>query len=117
MQKFMFLFRGGDTHIHTAKDSKEVKEYLQTWMTWMQGLGQKGILAGGEPLQTTGKLVSGKNRVVSEGPFLEANEMVGGYLIVNAKDINEAVEISMGCPIFEENGKLEVRPLQKLEIV
>ncbi len=38
--------------------------------------------------------------------------MVGGYLIVNAKDINEAVEIAKGCPIFEENGKLEVRPVQ-----
>ncbi len=113
MEKFMFLFRGGDTHIHNAKDSKETMEYIQTWTTWMQGLGEKGILAGGEPLQTTGKLVNGKNKVVTDGPFMEANEMVGGYLIVNAKDINEAVEISKGCPIFEENGKVEVRPIQK----
>ncbi len=115
MEKFMFLFRGGDTHVHIAKDSKEVKAYIQSWMIWMQGLGQKGILAGGEPLQTTGKQVNGKNKVVTDGPFMEAKEMVGGYLIVNAKDINEAVEISKGCPIFEENGKVEVRPVQKLE--
>ena len=46
----------------------------------------------------------------------EAKEMVGGYLIVNAKDIHEAVEISKGCPIFEEEGKLEVRPVQKMEM-
>jgi hypothetical protein len=52
---------------------------------------------------------------VTDGPFIEAKEMVGGYLIVNAKDINEAVEISKGCPIFLENGKVEVRPVQKLE--
>lgn len=115
MEKFMYLFRGGETHVHNAKDSEEVKTYIQSWMTWMQGLGQKGILAGGEPLQTIGKQINGKNKVVTDGPFIEGNEMVGGYLIVNAKDINEAVEIANGCPIFEEDGKLEVRPLQKLE--
>lgn len=115
MEKFMFLFRGGDTHVHTAKDSKDAKAYIQSWMAWMQGLGQQGIVAGGEPLQTTGKQVNGKNKVVTDGPFMEANEMVGGYLIVNAMDINDAVEISKGCPIFEENGKVEVRPVQKLE--
>jgi len=115
MEKFMFLFRGGDTHIHNAEDTEEVKAYIELWNTWMGGLGQKGILAGGEALQTIGKLVTGKNKVVTDGPFNEAKEMVGGYLIVNAKDINEAVDISMGCPIFKENGKVEVRPIQNRE--
>ncbi len=144
----MFLFRGGDTHVHNAKDSKEVKEYIQSWTSWQQGLGLKGILAGGDPLQTIGKQVNGKNKVVTDGPFtdgpftdgpftdgpftdgpftdgpftdgpftdgpfVEAKEMVGGYLIVNAKDIDEAVEIAKGCPIFKEDGKVEVRPIQK----
>ncbi len=109
----MFLFRGGDTHVHTSKDSQRERDYIQLWTDWMSGLGQKGILAGGEPLQTTGKLVNGKEKVVTDGPFIEAKEIVGGFLIVNAKDINDAVEISKGCPIFEENGKVEVRPIQK----
>jgi hypothetical protein len=47
---------------------------------------------------------------------VEAKEIVGGFLIVNAKNIDDAVEISKGCPIFEENGKLEVRPIQKMEM-
>ena len=93
MEKFMFLFRGGENHADNAKDSKEAMANMQAWMTWMQGLGQKGILVGGEPLQRTGKQVNGKNKAVTDGPFMEAKEMVGGYLIVNAKDINEAVEI------------------------
>lgn len=113
MDKFMLIFRGGDTHVHTAKDSKEVREYIQSWDTWMGGLGQKGILAGGEPLQTTGKQVNGKSKVVIDGPFMDSKEILGGYLIVNAKDIDDAVEIAKGCPIFEENGKVEVRPIQK----
>lgn len=113
MEKFMFLFRGGDTHVHNAKDSAAVRAYIESWDIWMQGLGQKGILAGGEPLQATGKQVNGKNRVVIEGPYLEANELLGGYLIVHAKDLDEAVQIANGCPIFEEDGKVEVRQIQK----
>src|SRR5579872_2165258 len=116
MEKFMYLFRGGENHAHNANDSKTAQENMQAWMQWMGGLQQKGILVAGEPLQPTGKQVNGAQKVVTDGPFVEAKEMVGGYLIVNAKDINEAVEISKGCPIFEVDGKLEVRPIQKMEM-
>ncbi|WP_298145739.1 YciI family protein [Flavobacterium sp.] len=112
MEKFMFLFRGGDTHISTA-NSQSAMDIIQTWNDWMQGLAEKGILAGGDALQVSGKHVKGSKKVVSDGPYAEGNEMVGGYLIVNAKDINDAVEISKGCPIFKEDGSLEVRPIQK----
>ena len=116
MEKFIYLFRGGDNHAHNAADSELATKNMQAWMTWMQSLQQKGILVGGEPLQPTGKQVNGSKKVVTNGPFVEAKEMVGGYLIVNAKDIDEAVEISKGCPIFNEDGKLEVRPIQKMEM-
>jgi hypothetical protein len=116
MEKFMYLFRGGVNHAHNAQDSEAAAKNMQAWMNWMQSLQQKGILLGGEPLQPTGKQVNGKKKVVTDGPFVEAKETVGGYLIVNAKDINEAVEISKGCPIFDEDGKLEVRPVQKMEM-
>jgi hypothetical protein len=116
MEKFMLLFRGGDNHAHNAADSEVAKKNMQAWIGWMGGLQQKGILAGGEPLQPTGKQINGKNKVVTDGPFIEAKESVGGFLIINAKDIQEAVEISKGCPIFEENGKLEVRPVQKMDM-
>jgi len=116
MEKFMFLFRGGENHASNANESQEASDNMQAWMTWMESLGKKGILVGGEPLQRTGMQITGKNKIVTDGPFVEAKEMVGGYLIVNAKDINEAVEISKGCPIFKEDGKLEVRPIQKMEM-
>jgi hypothetical protein len=116
MEKFIYLFRGGENHAHNAADSEAAKKNMQAWMTWMGSLQQKGILAGGEPLQPTGKQVNGTKKIVSDGPFIEAKEMVGGFLIINAKNIDEAVEFSKGCPIFEENGKLEVRPIQKMEM-
>lgn len=116
MEKFLYLFRGGVNHAHNSQDSEAGKKNMQNWMNWMKSLGEKGILAGGEPLQPTGKNVNGKKKIVSDGPFTEAKEMVGGYLIVNAKDINEAVELSKGCPIFEEGGNVEIRQLQKMEM-
>lgn len=114
-EKFIFLFRGEDTHIQTANyELREVKDYIQLWITWQQGLAQKGILVGGDPLQTNGKVVNGKSKVVTEGPLSVAKETVDGYLIINAKDLNEAVEIAKGCPLLtKEKGKVEVRPIQK----
>lgn len=111
MEKFMYLFRGGND----ATSSPEARQaQMQKWYEWMQALMQNGTFVGGEPLQGTGKQVNGSQKVVTDGPFIEAKEMVGGYLVVNAKDIDHAVEISKGCPIFETNGKLEVRPIQAM---
>ena len=116
MEKFMLLFRGGEHHAYNQEVSQAAKDNMQKWINWMQALAEKGSLVGGEPLQPTGKQVNGTKKVVSDGPYAEAKEIIGGYLIVNAKDINEAVEISMGCPIFDENGKVEVRQLQNMEM-
>ena len=111
MEKFMYLFRGG----HAATAAGKVPDaHMQKWVNWMKSLGEKGIMLGGEPLHPTGKQVKGSKKVVSDGPFTETKELVGGYLIVNAKDINEAVEISKDCPIFEFDGSLEVRPVQQM---
>src|SRR4029078_10538286 len=116
MEKFMLIFRGGVNHAYNATDSEAAAKNMHAWMTWMQSLGKNGILVSTDPLQPSGKQVNGTNKVVSDGAYVEANEMIGGYLIVNAKDIDDAVEISKGCPIFNENGKVEVRPIQKMEM-
>ena len=54
-------------------------------------------------------MVAGKQRTVTDGPYAE-KDVVGGYTIVEAKDIAHAIELSMGCPIFECGGLVEVRP-------
>lgn len=116
MDKFIFFFRGGEHHAYNANESKEGMEHMQEWMNWMGGLQQKGVLVAADPLLPTGKQVIGSGKKVSEGPYKQSEELVGGYLIVNANSIDEAVEISKGCPIFLENGKVEVRPIQKIEM-
>jgi hypothetical protein len=115
MEKFMYLFRGGDAN-NTNKSPEAIQAHMQKWMGWMKTLGEKGILVGGEALQATGKSVSGTKKTVTDGPYVEAKEMIGGYLVVQAKDMNEAVEISKGCPILEVDGGVEVRPVQKMDM-
>ena len=116
MEKFMFIFRGGVNHAHNANDTEAATKNMQAWMTWMGSLAKNGTFVSTDPLQPTGKQVNGTNKAVTDGAYVEANEMIGGYLIVNAKDIDDAVEISKGCPIFNEDGKVEVRPIQKMEM-
>lgn len=113
-EKFILLFRGEDTHIQTADYAlKEVKDYIQLWINWQQNLAQKGILVSGDPLKTAGKQISGKNKIVTDGPLTVSNETVDGYLIINAKNLDNAVEIAKGCPLLtKDKGKVEVRQIQ-----
>jgi hypothetical protein len=116
MSEFLFLFRGGD-----AKSLQESPEkwqaHMQKWMQWMGGLKEEGKLLGAQPLNATGKTVTGSKKVVSDGPFMEGKEMVGGYLMCNAGSYEEAVSISKGCPILEfEDGIVEVREIQELKM-
>jgi hypothetical protein len=113
MAEFLYLYRGGES----PKSPAEGQEVMQKWMAWMKELGEKGYLkAVGSPLEKTGKLVSGKQKVVSDGPFAEAKDVIGGYTLVTAKDIDEAVEASKGCPIFLANGAVEVRPILQMNM-
>ncbi len=115
MTKFMYLFRGGEAEME--KMSPEEKQAnMQVWKNWMQGLSEKGILVDGLPLSKDGKRVTQKGKIISDGPFAEGKEVVGGYLIVNAKDLGEAAEISKGCPIFHNNGEVEVREILSMDM-
>lgn len=95
---------------------EEVQAHMGEWQVWMQGLAEKGQLIDGEPLHGKGKQVTGGGKVVTDGPFAEGAEIVGGYLMVNATSIEEATEISKGCPILQaEDGNIEVREIQVLD--
>jgi len=113
MTEFLYLYRGGET----AKSPAEGQQIMQAWMAWMKDLGEKGYLkAVGSPLEPTGKLVSGKDKIVSDGPFAEAKDLIGGYTLVQAKDIDDAVAASLGCPIFAAGGAVEVRPILQMNM-
>ena len=80
------------------------------------GVTDKGhVKDPGHPLERTGKLMAGKARSVTDGPFAEAKDVVGGYTLVQATDLAQATALASGCPIFElADGTVEVRPVMKM---
>jgi len=67
-------------------------------------------------LERTGKVVKGNQKSVHDGPYAEAKDVVGGYTLIEAKDLAQAVELSKGCPILEVGGSVEVRPIRILNM-
>ncbi|MEO1010726.1 MAG: YciI family protein [Bacteroidota bacterium] len=115
MSNFLYLFRGGDAR-RIEQSPEEMQEHMKKWGAWMGGLKEKGQLVDGLPLAKEGKVVHKSGEVITDGPFAEGAEVVGGYLIVSADTLNEAVEISKGCPIFEHQGNVEVREIMSMDM-
>lgn len=116
MNEYLLLFRGGDGA--TLQESPEAwQAHMQKWMQWMNGLQEQGKFLGAQPLTPAGKVIKGSKKVVTDGPFMEGKEMVGGYLACKADSFEAAVEISKGCPILEfDNGIVEVREIKELKM-
>jgi len=114
MSEYIFLYRGADR----GGSPEVMQQRMQKWMAWMKELGEKGYIKDqGQPLERTGKLVKGKQKTVTDGPFAEAKDAVGGYTLIQARDLDQAVELSKGCPVFDtEDGTVEVRPVMKLSM-
>jgi hypothetical protein len=111
MSKFLYLFWNKDG-IWKPSSPEEMQKAIKDWMTWMDGLRSSGNLVQvGERLDGTGKVVRGKARTVTDGPYAEAKDTIGGFLLVQAKDLEQAVELSKGCPVFDREGYVEVRPI------
>jgi hypothetical protein len=106
---YLLLFRGNvwDRGLSPAQIQKVVSD----WMAWFERLKAEGKCAGGHPLEEKGKVVSGKLRMIADGPFAESKEAIGGYFYLTVADENEAIEIAKQCPGLEYGVVVEVRPV------
>jgi len=98
---------------------EKMLEMTKRYMTWAEGLGAKGKLAGGEKLTAGGvrhvKAKDGKP-VVTDGPYAEAKDVVGGYFVIEAKDQAEAEAIAKDCPhvTIAASNWIEIRPIESM---
>jgi hypothetical protein len=99
-----------------AASPEQAQQQMQRWMGWLKDLTDKGhVKDPGHPLERTGKLVKGRPKTVTDGPFAEAKDVIGGYTLVFANDLAQAVELTSGCPILElAGGYVEVRPVMQM---
>ena len=78
----------------------------------MTALKTKGIVAGSNGLESTGKVLRGpRGASVTDGPYSETKETVGGYILISAQNLDEAVEIARECPGLDYQLTVEVRPI------
>jgi hypothetical protein len=108
MGEFLYIYRGGKRD----QAPEQVQQHLQRWAAWMKQLAEKGHLKNpGNPLEGTGKVVRTRpSKTVTDGPLAE-KDIVCGFTVVDARDLDQAVELSLDCPIHEGGGFVEVRPI------
>jgi len=113
MSEFTFLFRGQATNA----SPEQMQKTMEKWVAWFKVLGSQGhIKYPGHPLEQTGKVVKGTQKLVLDGPYAEAKDIVGGFTIIEAADLAQAVELSKGCPVLEVGGSVEVRPIRQVSM-
>lgn len=108
MANFMFVYRGGDDN-PAQMSPEQMQQLMQKWNDWIgMGFQQGWMVDPGDALLPEGRTVNAK-KVVSDGPFVEAKELVGGYSIVKADSIAAACEFAKSCPALLYGGTVEVR--------
>jgi hypothetical protein len=115
MSEFVFLFRTNEAeHREHMGTPEAAQQSMEAWLAWVRELEAKGHLKNpGQPLERAGKVVHGRKKVVTDGPHIEAKDLVLGFMIVEARDLAQAAEISTGCPMLDGDGSVEIRPVAR----
>jgi hypothetical protein len=109
MNDFLLIFRRDFLSEEAQPKAGQLEEHLQQWQDWFKSLTEQDKLA--RPLQRwdgDGKVVK-TSQVITNGPYVEIKESIGGLIIIKANDYEEATEIAKGCPILNLGGNVEVR--------
>jgi hypothetical protein len=113
MKDFMFVFRN-DPAAMASRSPEEMQSSMQKWMDWIGGIAAQGKLVDrGNRLNPAGKVIK-PQQVVTDGPYIETKESVGGYTMVRAESLDEAAQMAEGCPILFMGGTVEVREIDRM---
>ena len=109
----MLIFQGG---MPPDQSPEQMQENMGKWMAWIEKLSKAGKYVSGEPLLPGGKLIKGKSKTVTDGPYTEGKEVVGGFFILNAENYDEAVKLCDDYPGYESGGSVQVRQVMKMDM-
>jgi hypothetical protein len=113
MNKYMLiLFENENTYDDFSPE--DMQKEIERHTRWIEELGDHYV--SGEPLEKAAKTVRGKETVVTDGPFVESKELVSGFYIIKAENLEEATKLAKGCPVFRLGGSAEVRQVMEMEM-
>ena len=116
MSRFVLLLHESPTAFEGVS-AEEIQSVIGEYGAWRQKLADEGRLAGGEKLEdgTARQMSVNDGRVdVTDGPFAEAKEVIGGYFLIEADDYGHAVEVSRECPHLKYGGRIELRKIEEI---
>jgi hypothetical protein len=109
MNSYTLFFRMDITTPEAQPTAAQMETYMQQWGQWISSIEDNGQLEGGTHLSKQGRVLRPKN-TMADGPYTEQNESVAGYIVVAAKNINDATAIAQLCPILQGEGtSVEIR--------
>jgi hypothetical protein len=114
MKEYMMIFRNEKKESDAKPSEEQMNTMMHQWQSWIGGIAEKGNYSGTNRLLPEGKTIR-SNKVITDGPYVEAKEMVGGYLIVKANSIDEAMEMAKTCPGLLYGGNVEVRSVMAID--
>lgn len=111
MKEFLLVFRRDVASNDQQLSPEQMQAMMKPWQDWMGSIAAQNMLvSSGNRLANEGRVVK-QNQVITNGPYVEIKEAIGGYIIIKASSIDEAAELSKGCPILTVGGNVEVRAL------
>lgn len=111
MKDFLLLIRT-EGSVWTDLSPEQLQKHLQDGTTYIGNLIKEGKLKSANPVDKGSRIVTENNGLMKDGPFNETKEVIAGYFLISAKDIDEAVEIAKANPIFKDiPAKIEVHPM------
>ena len=115
MKEFLLVFRRDAVSNEPTASPEQLQSMMKPWQDWMGGLAaQNKLVNSGNRLDSDGKVVK-PNNVITNGPYVETKEAIGGYIIIRANSLDEAAELSKDCPILHVGGNVEVRTLVPMD--
>lgn len=110
MKEFMMIFTGAD-YADLGLSPEELQSRMGKWFSWGDKMEKAGVLRGGNALTPNIRRVSGQDRTVTDLTSAEVKEIVGGYYIVEAKDVDQVQDIAQDFPDYDLGGTVEIREI------
>jgi hypothetical protein len=110
MTSYMLLFWAPKHLLSQPRSDERARESGERWRSWEEALRRAGHSVTGAQLEASGRCVAGPEKTLAEGPF-DGDHVMGGYFVVSASSLEEATDLAKGCPVLQNGGTVEVRPV------
>lgn len=113
MDEYMLIFRN-EKNEGEKPSAEQMQAMMKKWQSWIGAIAAQGKYISTNRLLSVGKTIK-PNKVITDGPYMEVKELIGGYLIVKANSMDEAVEMAQNCPNLAYGGNVEIRSVMQIE--